>query len=359
VLGDAIKPTLPGRGVPPPQENAPDTWRGLLNYQHRFGDVVANTVFPGEAFVKRVLLEEEILRVLDIPENRTLGMTEHDIKQLTQSSIPGKIMYAAIYFLTNWKDFERGHKGRVAKGEKPLGIIDLALLPSSLEAGEKGRVVEGTDHMHDSSIGHVSKSFKIEEVLVVKPSLNQFESDVSIGVGSDFKTTRTTLTTIAEDAEEQSDEDEPEDDDSVYSTPFDVFGKGMHHETHGLDQRVEGEPDNKAVKADDAEVNFHLWNDPIAAKLQGSYDRTGRGHLYNLCTIDQRAELDGLVSLLRRWALKYWKQKVRRNFRDWFRKQNLSVEKGKEVPSAEMRAVTKADQCFWWEWDKGSAIFFW
>ena len=74
----------------------------------------------------------------------------------------------------------------------------------------------------------------------------------------------------------------------------------MLHETHGSDQRVKGESNNKAVKADNAEVNFHLWNDRFAAKLQGSYDRTGRGDLYNLSRIDQRAELEELVSLLQR-----------------------------------------------------------
>ena len=101
------------------------------------------------------------MRVLDVLESRMLGMTEHKIKQLTQSPIPGKVMYASIYLLTDWKDFGQRNKEKTSKGEKPLGKSDLLLLPLSLKACDKGVVAEGTDHVHDSSIGHVSKSVSL------------------------------------------------------------------------------------------------------------------------------------------------------------------------------------------------------
>ena len=68
-----------------------------------------------------------------------------------------------------------------------------------------------------------------------------------------------------------------------------------------------------------------------------------------------------------RWALKrirkaclhYWKKKVQRDFQKWYRNIGCLHEKSNQVLADGLAAVERAKGASWWEWDKGSSIFFW
>ena len=227
--GDALKPTLTGRHVQPPQEDAVDTWRGVLSYHHRFGNIVANTVYPGEAGVRRLLTQEEIMRVLDIPENRTLGMTEHQIKQLTQSPIPGKIMYAALHFLTEWRDIGGRNKRKTLDEERQLGETDPVVPPSSLRNSDEGIKAEGSHFVHDPTSLHVSNGFSSREADSERSTLNKIESIESNVKEPNAKGARTTLTTILEGTEEQRDKEGLASEDTFDTKSFNAHRKEVGH----------------------------------------------------------------------------------------------------------------------------------
>ena len=123
---------------------------------------------------------------------------------------------------------------------------------------------------------------------------------------------------------------------------------------------AEGGPSDKAVKSDDAAVPVYLWNERVTAKLTEFYaDETEGNNQWDLSVIEVRANLYRLTRALRRGLLGYWKRKVERDFLEWFKGKDFEVERGKEVMASGLKAIEKAKQASWWNWDKGSAIFFW
>lgn len=111
------------------------------------------------------------------------------------------------------------------------------------------------------------------------------------------------------------------------------------------------------MKADDAEVPKHLWNERVLAEIPGLIP--GPEHIAALDTIR------GMCTL-------YWRRKVTRSFirymeskhgLDWGRRQRLD----ELVRSSELRqdvvagldCLTRTWKANWWEWLGGSQLFFW
>ena len=157
--------------------------------------------------------------------------------------------------------------------------------------------------------------------------------------------------------------------DGHYSPHYQEWWKQDDEETVEVDliefESKGGEPSDKATKADDAEVPVHLWNERILeAVLDGrsAIEReTGAKTGWDLTSGEGKKALLDLLSALRKCALRYWKRKLSRDFHQWWVKQKkrIAPKEQREVHFAGRTAIERASYSSWWEWTKGSTIFFW
>ena len=108
----------------------------------------------------------------------------------------------------------------------------------------------------------------------------------------------------------------------------------------------------KATKADDAEVPFFLWNDRISNEKS-----------FEFCELPDTKIAEHLDSI-RKGALRFWKRKVARDFWSWWKRDCDARERRGEPPchkslEAGLAAIDHAVDASWWNWDRGSAPFFW
>jgi hypothetical protein len=80
------------------------TASGILYWRHmkKGGKVKTPPIYYKVGGVERSMSVQETARVLDFPGTRTSRMTDKQIKILTDSEIPGKVITASIFFLTAW-----------------------------------------------------------------------------------------------------------------------------------------------------------------------------------------------------------------------------------------------------------------
>ena len=102
-LGDVLGVTLPGFPCSVPSEGEANTFKGILDWKARGNPIIADTVF-GDGGVKRKMTTRELASALDFPEDRTDCMTEENLHLLTNTEIPGKIVYSAIHCLSSYFD---------------------------------------------------------------------------------------------------------------------------------------------------------------------------------------------------------------------------------------------------------------
>ncbi len=117
------------------------------------------------------------------------------------------------------------------------------------------------------------------------------------------------------------------------------------------------EAHRKAVKADDAEVPVHLWNDRIwrqrlhtPASLQRFHDK-----------YMGRCPLDSIRSCL----IRYWRRAVCQSLL-WYLRAKYGTDWRSRETEEPRRAVTQGQDCLvkastsdWWEYIGGSTLFFW
>ena len=65
------------------------------------------------------------------------------------------------------------------------------------------------------------------------------------------------------------------------------------------------------------------------------------------------------IQALRRILLRYWKKTVILSFVRWFDAQKLKRTDIEYVRSEGIRAIKCAGFATWWEWKRGSRLFFW
>jgi hypothetical protein len=106
----------------------------------------------------------------------------------------------------------------------------------------------------------------------------------------------------------------------------------------------------KASKADDASVPEYLWNDRVKMSLKAR----------DLAPDEFLAALE----IIRRGALHFWKRCVTVGFYEWWKKELTTARHIGRIPSMRSlnvasKALAHAADASWWDWDRGSAPFFW
>lgn len=117
-----------------------------------------------------------------------------------------------------------------------------------------------------------------------------------------------------------------------------------------------------AAKSDDAEIPVRVWDErcrtgcpgmeaSVQAALNGSETRVNEAW-------------DRMLAGMRIWMLRLWKRRVASSFWSWwkiYRSQRLREHLPVCQPSVEsgLTALGHAVDASWWEWDRGSAPFFW
>ena len=313
-LGEALKATEPGRPTQVPKPGARNTYKGVLDYEKRFGKIVARSVFSkAKAVVRQKLGPQELLRVMDVPENQTRGMTDENQRVLKLSLIPGKVIYAATQFLVDWNPVVS------PKGEETLE--------------------------HDPAKPDVN----LAEVKAIKEASARCESSSPAPAK------------LVEPTEEPSDV-------QLFMTDEEDFQQWQDEVMRSEAAENDGGPTDKAVKTDDAKVPVHLWNDRIANKLTEHQARSRSSadpppKAWDYSNPKGRAVLDQLGDALRGGLLHYWHRKLRTDFDVWFRhnatSELIGERKSREVLKAGIASLRTAAKASWWDWDAGSAIFFW
>lgn len=102
---------------------------------------------------------------------------------------------------------------------------------------------------------------------------------------------------------------------------------------------------DKAVKADDAEVPIFLWDRRVLSRYEDV----------------QWAKGAHALAVLRGALLRCWKRKVEASFLAWLEQEKVFHDEGwlEETQKIGQSACSRAWGASWWEWDKGSALFFW
>jgi len=133
--------------------------------------------------------------------------------------------------------------------------------------------------------------------------------------------------------------------------PGEPYDQGLG-ESHGEDAPEVKEKARAATsaKADDAEVPVYLWNDRITKAFPALED-------------EEKVAL-GALDIIRAGTLGFWRRKVARDFRAWWKLELAEAKKmGKKADLRSLRKGTEALRyaagASWWGWEAGSAPFFW
>lgn len=116
---------------------------------------------------------------------------------------------------------------------------------------------------------------------------------------------------------------------------------------------------DKAVKADDAVTPVNLWNDHIweaALHLKSSYDHFCSYAIHRkgiLCPLD----------VLHSFFLGLWRCRVTRSLMSYLRNTHgvhwLSNSKAQDYLAIGRDCIWRVSEADWWNWSKGSTLFFW
>jgi hypothetical protein len=103
---------------------------------------------------------------------------------------------------------------------------------------------------------------------------------------------------------------------------------------------------SKAVKADDAKVPFHLWNDRVFA-------RPSLKRLESLA----KEKKEKALNKLRAGFHVIWKRKVERDFVEWFHSTEHRYDNREDIWRAGLQSCVYARRSDWWEWTGGVKDF--
>lgn len=117
-----------------------------------------------------------------------------------------------------------------------------------------------------------------------------------------------------------------------------------------------------AAKSDDAEIPVHVWNGRCrrgCPVMEANAQKGLDGSEARLITAWSRM-LDGM----RIWMLRHWRRRIASSFWAWWRTYR-ETRRGASLPvcqasiDAGLTALAHSVDASWWEWDRGSAPFFW
>ena len=114
----------------------------------------------------------------------------------------------------------------------------------------------------------------------------------------------------------------------------------------------EGGRNLKAARADDAEIPKWMWNDRL-------WDQLVQRGVVLAGDETARSKMDWAAEILReRVAHKWWVINLRRGFEAW-RAGDSPHARDDESLVAGLDACQRAEDSTWWEWNRGSRLFFW
>ena len=306
-LGHITDPTI-GSGrrctrVTPESPIRENTGYGLLNWIERFGQVSVATVYSKTHWTKRVLSPTELLSALDAPALISKRASDSQKREWSQElNVPCKVRAEVMNLVCqSLNPTERRVSERDGPPEGSPGNT------SDLPARKRARVIFNLDGELSITDAGARKNPQIDLEGNLMPSENK-------GSESEAKESRN---------EKEADETE----------------KYRRRE--------------KACKSDNAAVPVYLWNDRVKAGLDYSI-------LHNVS--DEK--LGAAFDTIRGFLLRYWKRKVVRDFDAWWEDQRKQDEKIGAFPDprsfeAGKAAISHANAASWWDWDGGSALFFW
>eukprot|EP00978_Attheya_sp_CCMP212_P029827 scaffold107351_cov30-Attheya_sp.AAC.1 len=307
-LHRVIYPTVSGRQVDLPFDRAELQVAGrLLDWKRRSEEVVVPTSFSKSKWVKRRLLPKELGSALDIPS---------DVISLGERS--GKL------------------KGWCREVRVPFKTRLRAVLE-----GLSKVIVEDSDWNVNGDLRRKAGQSKLSEAPRAKQQKSG-EKTVELQPNSPAEQLRLHDSTSL---------------DTIEKTPniekTHVRSKAWYVEDSGAADEDEAK-EKKATKADDAEVPVDLWDDRIVHRVFG----------VNV-SLARKEEITNCLNTIRKFALRFWRLKVARDFRTWWidyakkEKKHGRVVPRRELLDAGVEALRYAAGVSWWQWDSGSAPFFW
>ena len=306
-LGEAVDRSLKGVPTEAPVPNQWNSSLGLLRWRQRFQEVVVPYSYRPNLWTSRSLSPKEMCSVLDFPPDRVKELTPVEMHDLTVDEVPGKILGACLWFLGGEKEpSESGNTLEEMKRALPVDLTPSKRARTMLIPEQNQQVYEG---IGPDEVGSTAN-------LVIKgPSL-------------------------APDSE-----------------------PGYSNEAEREEDRA-GTATDKATKADDAAVPVFLWNERIQRGLQKSWNTDTKPGAKWTHPLDFTDKVDQFrfkwaLNKIRQACLTYWKRKVKIDFEKWYHLKGESHPHAKQVWTDGQAAVAKASQASWWNWDKGSSIFFW
>ena len=256
-------------------------------------------------WTSRCLSPVEMGAVLDFPPDRVKELSPAEIHDLTVEEVPGKVLGASLWFLGE----EKGDPGKTMEERKRPFLESADLMP-----------------------------LKRARTMVIPEQKQQAYE----GIGPDEVGSAAGLVikgpTMAADSE-----------------------SGYANKLEREEDRA-GTATDKATKADDAAVPVFLWNNRIQEGLEKIWNTDTAGN--GISPLDFSNKVDQFrfrraLNKLRQGCLTYWKKKVKTDFEKWYQLKGESHPHAKQVWIDGQAAVSKASQASWWNWDKGSSIFFW
>eukprot|EP00978_Attheya_sp_CCMP212_P008743 scaffold20529_cov53-Attheya_sp.AAC.4 len=304
-LHRVIDPTVSGRQVDPPFDRTElQVAGGLLDWKRRSEEVVVPTVFSKSKWVKRRLLPKELGSALDIPS---------DVISLGERS------------------------GKLKRWCREVRVPFKTRLRAVLEGLSKV-IVEDSDWNVNGDLRRKAGQSKLSETPRAKRQKSG-ENTVELQLNSPAEQVRPHDSTASDTIEETP---------NIEKTH--VRSKAWYVEDSGAADEAK---EKKATKADDAEVPVDLWDDRIVHRVFG----------VNV-SLARKEEITNGLNTIRKFALKFWRLKVARDFRTWWIDYAEKEKKHGRVPRRELldagvEALRYAAGALWWQWDSGSAPFFW
>ena len=302
-LGQVVNRKLKGIRTVEPTPSQVNSSLGLLRWRQRFQEVVVPYSYRPNVWTSRCLSPEEMAEVLDFPPERVKKLSQPEIHDLTVDEVPGKVLGACLWFLGEEKEDLEETSEEVKRS-----------LPEELPSSKRARTM-----MIPEQNQQVYEGIEPEEV---GSTANLAIMGPSLAPDSDL---------------------------------------GYSNEAEREEDRA-GTATDKATKADDAAVPVFLWNNRIQEGLEKIWSAdTAVDCTWPLDFADKVDQFRFKIALnkLRQGCLIFWKKKVKTDFEKWYQSKGESHPHAKQVWIDGQAAVSKASQASWWNWDKGSSIFFW
>jgi hypothetical protein len=338
---------------------------GLFPLNHMTGQFVVRSVFTSSKWCRRRLKGTEIASAFDIPHQLVIQCSASELKLLTVHPSRG-LEHCAKALLAYAGIIDRGG-GYVFDTRN-----SICLEKEALELLNKVGVPQGAPQEAVELLNKAAQDLNCLEKEAVE-LLNKAAQELNVE-------------TVEEDDETMKEEAVEEDDETVKEEKLPPEVRGPRNDDRDL----------KAVKADDAQVPIWLWNDAIVAGL--SEPPSCRGHTpdqvdealetlrsFGLCRKfrlgvtrsyfrhlkNEYPELTGpdrlevktasegfrwnnfpIATAHYQWRPKYGKQSYKSWWNQFWRYAERDREPGKD-------AIYRAADSSWWEWDEGSAPFYW